>query len=179
MQNNQFPSRKNHHLPTEYYADRKYYFITIVTQDRKCLFGDIKDGEMILNTAGRMVKDTYIDMSKEVEIVADPIVVVMPNHIHFLLFNHDGETPNVKDFVQAFKRKTTNLYIRGVKSHQLIPFDKKVWQRDYYDRIVRNQRELNYIHNYIYTNPMRWDMDLLNEHHGEEVDNINDNLKML
>ena len=54
---------------------------------------------------------------------------------------------------------TTNEYIRNVKQNNWKPFDKKLWQRNYYDRIIRNEKELDKIRKYIFENPLKWELD--------------------
>lgn len=61
--------------------------------------------------------------------------------------------------MQWFKTMTTNEYIRNVKQNGWPRFDKKLWQRDYYEHIVRNDIELNRIRKYIRENPKKWDID--------------------
>ncbi len=54
---------------------------------------------------------------------------------------------------------TTNEYIRNVKRNNWEPFDQKIWQRNYYDRIIRNEKELDKIRKYIFENPLKWELD--------------------
>ena len=61
--------------------------------------------------------------------------------------------------MQWFKTMTTNEYIRGVKTLAWPPFDRKLWQRDYYERIIRDADELDHTRQYIADNPLRWDLD--------------------
>jgi hypothetical protein len=68
------------------------------------------------------------------------------------------------DIIGAFKSITTNEYIVGVKNHNWKPFNKKLWQRNYYERIIRNEMELNAIRQYIINNPLNWQGDSDNPH---------------
>ena len=61
--------------------------------------------------------------------------------------------------VQWFKTMTTNEYIRGVKEMRWAPFSKRLWQRNYYEHIIRDEESLNHIREYILTNPIRWHLD--------------------
>jgi putative transposase len=70
--------------------------------------------------------------------------------------------PTLGQVVQWFKTMTTNAYIRGVKQNGWEPFPGKFWQRNYYERIIRNERELNAIRQYIYDNPTQWENDAEN-----------------
>ena len=69
--------------------------------------------------------------------------------------------------VQWFKTMSTNEYIRGVRQHQWQPFPGRLWQRNYWEHIVRDETELNRIREYIVTNPVRWEMDMLHPDHGD------------
>jgi len=79
----------------------------------------------------------------------------------------DGATtrvaPTVGDIVGAFKSRVTVEYIRGVKTSGWPPFRGRLWQRNYYEHIIRNERALNAIRQYIIENPRRWQMDRENE----------------
>ena len=83
--------------------------------------------------------------------------VVMPDHLHLIVTikeRHAGcSLPDVMCF---FKTMTTNEYIRGVKDGILLPFDGKLWQKSYYDHVIRNQQDYNEIWEYIENNPAKW-----------------------
>jgi len=70
--------------------------------------------------------------------------------------------PTVGDIIGAFKSLTTHEYIIGVKNNEWKPFDKRLWQRNYYERIIRNENELNNIRRYIQDNPKNWETDIEN-----------------
>jgi REP element-mobilizing transposase RayT len=75
----------------------------------------------------------------------------------------DTVAPTVGDIVGAFKSRVTVEYIRGVKTSGWPPFRGRLWQRNYYEHIIRNERALNAIRQYIIENPRRWQMDRENE----------------
>jgi hypothetical protein len=66
--------------------------------------------------------------------------------------------------VQWFKTMTTNEYIRMVKHAGWTPFQGRLWQRNYYEHIIRNERALERIRDYILTNPLHWHLDRENTH---------------
>jgi len=86
--------------------------------------------------------------------------------------------PYLGDIIGAFKSMTTNEYIRGVRQFRWTPFPGRLWQRNYYEHIIRNEDELNRIRGYIVDNPLRWHLDRENpERVGEdEFDRWLDNL---
>ena len=70
--------------------------------------------------------------------------------------------PTLGDVVGAFKSLTTVEYGRGVREMDWQPFDKRLWQRNYYERIIRNESEYARAGEYIVNNPMKWEFDLEN-----------------
>ena len=99
----------------------------------------------------------------------------MPNHFHCIWLIDDistaesgqthGSAPTkttIPNVLQWFKTMTTNDYIRNVRSHNWPPFPKRLWQRNYYEHIIRNSQEYNTIAEYIISNPQKWEDDSLN-----------------
>ena len=70
-----------------------------------------------------------------------------------------GVAPTLGDIVNWFKTMTTNRYIRGVKQNRWSPFGGKLWQRNYYEHIIRNEEELNHVRQYVAENPLNWGTD--------------------
>lgn len=265
------------------YSKSGGYFITLVTNKRRHLFGEIKDGKMILNDAGKMIKKWYCELEKKFENVKCGTFIIMPNHLHAIIKicdhessvrpmcltdNESSQTNFIKneenksehgdsgfkgknssmdgvDFggerdiysieqedndikrpdysvkqagftqqkalnvnpqdlglekndlcvehsdlcvehigstlhkgnskggcikaaslpriIQWFKTKTTNEYIRSVKSGEFNLFYKKLWYRNYYEHIIRNKNELDRIEEYILNNPANWEKDKEND----------------
>jgi len=157
------------------YSQAGAYFITLCTQDRACLFGKVVNGEMRLNDAGRMVLAEWNRLPERFPQVVLDAFVVMPNHVHGILVITDpaptvgatvGATlvvaptaPTVGNIIGAFKSRVTVEYIRGVKTSGWPPFRGRLWQRNYYEHIIRNERALNAIRQYIMENPRRWHRD--------------------
>ncbi|CAG0978942.1 hypothetical protein ANAEL_01627 [Anaerolineales bacterium] len=192
------------------------YFVTMVTQGRDMLFGEVVNGEMVLNDAGEMIVRWWLELPNKFPNVNVDIFVVMPNHFHGIIFITDGtnnsmtadivgDDPRVvpglgdngggeyggehggspqrtvsrqstdssrrmdsprqrsnaplSQMIQWFKTMTTNEYIRGVKNLDWKPFNGKVWLRDYYEHIIRNQSAADRIAHYIESNPARWEKD--------------------
>jgi len=187
------PRRKNIRLQNYDYSQAGYYFITICTQDKQRLFGEIADGKLSLNVGGEMIKKwIYRLESKFPQILIDKYIV-MPNHVHCIMANkgmdwsvysQDNGLENVgadpcvcpqnnnlkykkgeyinlslSQIIQWFKTMTTNEYIQGVKNGVYPVFNKRIWQRNYYDRVIRNEQEYKKIYEYIETNPLQWEDD--------------------
>ena len=99
--------------------------------------------ENTINAISNSFKETYI-----------PYYVVMPNHVHLLIGNNGQHY--IPEMMRWFKNITTNKYIKGVKELGWKSFNKKLWQRNYYDHIIRTQKSYNFIVDYIETNPLKW-----------------------
>jgi putative transposase len=168
------------------YATAGAYFVTICTQGRECLFGEIIPGAMRLNKAGNMIQDVLSNLPiKYIGIEIDEFIV-MPNHIHMIIFlntnvgagpsafpHNEGSniglikgqphgvapTMSLPDVVHRFKSLTTLRYSYGVKQQGWLPFPGKLWQRNYYEHIIRNEYDLNEIREYISNNPLKWELD--------------------
>ena len=88
----------------------------------------------------------------------------MPNHFHAIIeiSRADMESaPTISEIVQSFKRYSTLEYIKMVKKGDVPPFEKQVWQRGFYDHIIRDKRDYEEISKYIYENPLKWEFDEL------------------
>jgi len=87
--------------------------------------------------------------------------IVMPNHIHVIIFIVGKQSPvlPLPDIVQRIKSLTTKKYCDGVIQSNWIPYNGRLWQRNYYERIIRDEKELNYIRNYIRNNPISWEQN--------------------
>lgn len=187
------------------YSQPGAYFITIVARDRACLFGEVVDGKMWLNDAGRMIGQTWEEIPSSYPGVETYAFVIMPNHIHGVIIlvgagpracpytytNPQTNSPtkphtcpesptkpqgigqpqgtgqpqgvaptmSLPDVVHRFKTLTTKRYIDGVKSRGWLPFPGRLWQRNYYEHVIRNDESLERIRQYITENPLQWVMD--------------------
>lgn len=155
------PKRKPQRLKGYDYSRNGAYFITICTQNRLPLFGDVAGGAVALNKAGKMVEDRLLNIANDT--VSVEKYCIMPDHIHIiLLISGDGTTQGsfptpVSEIVQRFKTITTKLYIDGVKSGDYPPFDKKIWQKSFHDHVIRNGQDYQEVWNYIDENPLKWE----------------------
>lgn len=87
-------------------------------------------------------------------------MVIMPNHFHCIIKKEDTNSSLIEIF-HWFKTMTTNEYIRGVKQLGWPRFDGKLWQRGYWDHIIRDQKTYENISEYIFHNPLNWKSDKL------------------
>ncbi len=148
------------------YAQAGAYFVTMCTQNRACLFGEVVDGQMRVNECGRVVADSWMWLSARYPHVDLDEWVVMPNHLHgiIILTGPDGRggsrtapTENRKPIgrlIGAFKTVSTKR-LNTMHNSPGVP----VWQRNYYEHIVRSEESLHQIRRYIVDNPARWNED--------------------
>lgn len=167
------------------YSQSGAYFVTIVAQDRACLFGEVVDGEMCLNDAGRMVGQIWEEIPSFYPGVETDAFVIMPNHIHGIIIlvgagpsacpmscpepaiqPHSAGQPrgvaptmSLPDVMHRFKTLTTKRYVNGVQSHGWLPFPGRLWQRNYYEHIIRTNEAVDRIRQYITENPLQWMVD--------------------
>ena len=198
------------------YSQAGLYFITICIQDREMLLGKIKNGEMLLNDAGKMVEKEWEKLPQRFNAIVLHEFVIMPNHFHAILeivratlvvapnetateekapeetaqlpgattrvaptvaptvdpttADDTGELPGsttrvaptdktIGDMMGAFKSITTVEYNNGVKNLGSPPFNGKLWQRDFFEHIIRNERAYENISAYIIDNLARWQDD--------------------
>jgi len=150
------------------YSSPGAYFVTICTQNRECLFGDIVNGKMVLNDIGKIVADEWIktgDIRDEIELDA---WVVMPNHFHGIVMIRRGDRPVAPTSapLPGPRPKSIGSLMSGFKSAVTKRINKirqtpgiSVWQRNFYEHIIRNETELGNIRQYIINNPLNWQSD--------------------
>jgi len=170
------------------YAQAGLYFITICCQDRICRFGSVVDGEMILNEYGQIAFNEWIKTTEIRNNVEMGEFVVMPNHIHGiirLLGRGELHSPNNEsvefnthqppnnsmgnnrgESISPLRgpSQTIGAIIRGYKSSVtkqlgLLGFNEKLWQRNYFEHIIRDEQSYQNISNYIINNPLKWAED--------------------
>jgi len=154
------PKRKIIRLQEYDYSTSGAYFVTICTKDRKNLFAPVGADSI----SARMIKRTFSETISRYPMVECPVFTVMPNHFHAIIeiTRADMESaPTLSDVVQAFKRYSTVVYTGMVKDGILPPYDRQIWQRSFYDHVIRNQQDYEEIYNYILANPERWKEDSL------------------
>ena len=162
------PHRKQIRLKGYDYSAGGYYFITICTQNRKNILSNVVGADSIsarirLNKAGKMINNIYLDLENQFKYIKLHDYVIMPNHIHGIIEiceRADMESaPTVNEIIQTFKRYTTIEYIKGVKKGIYQSFYKRIWQRNYYEHVIRNEKEYYKIVEYIQNNPLKWEED--------------------
>jgi REP element-mobilizing transposase RayT len=153
-----WPCRRSIRLRGFDYRRPGFYFVTIGTQNRLPLFGRVRQGEVRLNEAGRMVSQIWWQLPHRYAGITLDAFVLMPDHVHgIIVLGADGVRPSmgVPDVVHRFKSFTTTQYRRGVNFEGWQPFPGRLWHRNYYERIIRDRAALHAIRRYIADNPRR------------------------
>jgi REP element-mobilizing transposase RayT len=164
-------NRKSIRLQYYDYGQPGFYFITICTNKRRCLFGEVNSDTMILNHFGKIAHQNWLHTENLRDNVKLGAFVVMPNHMHaiFQIINCANNVVGAycnTTLPRRFKSPSNSVgaIVRGYKStvtRQINEIAKepghKIWQRNYYEHIIRNQESLNRITEYININPKLWE----------------------
>ena len=161
---NKYPKRKPTRLKRYDYSKAGYYFVTICTYGRIEWFGKIIDNAMVLNDNGYFCKRYWGDLSNHYDNVICDEYVIMPNHIHGILIidnnKREGRRPSptysylLSDIIRGFKTFSANSINKTI-----LASNKFKWQRSFHDHIIRNDKSLNNIREYIINNPATWEKD--------------------
>jgi len=171
--------RRSIRLKGHDYSQAGLYFITICCQDRIYRFGHVENGKMILNDIGEIAYGEWVKTPKIRPNVKLSEFVIMPNHIHGIIRLSDRGESHSPYKNESHERKgvfktpprppqspSNNIgaIVRGYKSSVtrqfgLLGFNEKLWQRNYYEHIIRNEKSCYQISEYIQTNPVKWQDD--------------------
>jgi putative transposase len=208
-----YHNRRSVRLKKYDYSTPGYYFVTICINDcRQNLFGDIMDRKLTSNDYAKIVADCWYDLAVHCSHIRLDEFVIMPNHVHGIInirdyfvgaglsrpvFNRrnnpigrgighddreigrDNRAPTLGMMVAYFKYQSTKK-INAIRNMGI----GKIWQRNYYDHIIRNRISLFFIRKYIQENPLKWSIDSENhlcmeeketeEHFSGQENSIND-----
>lgn len=195
--------RRSIRLKAYDYASAGAYFVAICTQGHVARFGEVIDGGMQLNDAGRMVQDVWESIPSRFPDIASDVYVIMPNHFRAIVViappdaipdgkprdtsvgaplvgvlsssagdavdrgQRVGTSPTptrttLGNVIGAFKSITTREYMAGVRTCGWAPFDRRLWQRNYWEHIICTPESYAKIAEYIISNPATWGSDRLN-----------------
>lgn len=159
------------------YSHTGVYFITLCTDRRECLFGEIIHRTMQLNQLGEIVAEEWlksVEIRQEIEL---DNWVIMPNHFHAIVIIDRARSgldkcPLPKTDKIHMKPRSLSSLVAGFKSSVTRRINQTrnnpeypVWQRNYYDRIIRDTESWEKIYNYIDANPENWEIDRLHPEH--------------
>jgi REP element-mobilizing transposase RayT len=162
--------RKSIRLKEYDYSRPGAYFITICTRDKQCILSNIIDGKLCLREAGKIVEECWHDIPKHFSNVELDEFVIMPDHIHGIVMIHEpvGAIHESPLPATVYERRTMmlpkiigRLKMNSAKQINVLQATSgsHVWQRNYYEHIIRNSKELNNIRRYILGNPVLWGLE--------------------
>jgi putative transposase len=165
--------RKALRLKSFDYSKPGAYFVTICTENRKCVLENIVAGKIKLTTVGEIVKKYWLKLPEKFENIRVDEYVIMPNHIHGIIVieKYDCEPGNVVAIheLPLQKKRRMMLIPRAIgflKMNSSKQINRKMklsnifqWQRNYYEHIIRDEEDLNEIRKYIINNPLQWELD--------------------
>ncbi|GAP16093.1 transposase [Longilinea arvoryzae] len=177
--NRQYPNRHSIRLKGYDYSQPGAYFVTICTHHNECLFGEVVNGDMVLNALGEQVRFTWFDLVNHVPNIELGPFGIMPNHVHGVIEIVDGSvvgagsgpamvragseparteparTPiPLSEIVRQFKTFSARR-VNALRGLSGVP----VWHRNYWEHIIRNEESYEKIAMYITHNPLQWEMD--------------------
>lgn len=168
------------------YARAGACFVTVCVRNKECLLGEIIHGELAMTTLGTVVQSIWDDLPHYYLNIDVDAFTIMPNHVHgIIILGEDitrsagagpracpsehrqkgqprGAAPtkmSLPDVVHRFKSLTTTRYRQAVAEHISRPSPGRLWQRNYYEHVIRNENKLNRIRQYVVDNPLKWELD--------------------
>jgi len=190
--NRQIHNRRSVRLQNYDYSSEGAYFVTLCTQNRECLFGEIVNEQMILNEYGKIVEQCWNDLPNHYDNIVLDAYVIMPDHFHGIILITDNvwaihelpihelpihelprqnqhELPIHESPIQSPQQRRKMLLPKIIGRFKMNSAKQinqmrntpgiSVWQRNYYEHIIRNEKSLENIRNYIINNPLQWYYD--------------------
>ena len=163
-------NRRSIRLPEYDYGQEGVYYVTICARDRKCIFGQIQNGQIHLNERGLIVNSSWEKLPEYYCGLILDSFVVMPNHVHFIIIIADDVVPCGRGEITSPLRDSAKHTLGQVLAFYKYQTTKainllnntpgrKIWQRNYFEHIIRNERSYNEIKRYIIENPRYWAAD--------------------
>lgn len=177
MANQSISQRRSIRLYEYDYSQEGLYFVTICTQDKVCLFGEIVEEEMVLNDVGNMAKECWLAIPEHYHHVELHEFVIMPNHIHGIIgicaavgankhspdnIQFSSPVKTIGSVIRGFKigvMKRYKEYVMRANIYSPLRQTASIWQRNYYEHIIRNDDSYQKITEYICENPKHWQTD--------------------
>jgi len=172
--------RKSIRLKGYDYTSEGIYFVTVCTYNKECILGNISNGKMLLNKFGEIVYLCWKNIPTHFPNTRLNVFFVMPNHIHGIIHITRRGTAccaPTKAPAKEYHNSKANVFNRPVKNSLPVIIRSfksaatkqinllrntpgiTIWQRNYYERIVRDEKDLNQIKEYIINNPLKWELD--------------------
>ena len=170
--------RKLNRLKNYDYSEGGYYFVTVCTKDREEWFGKIESGEMFLSPSGEVARDFWVEIPLHFQHTEIDEFSVMPNHVHGILVIEGNMVGNAymrsqkgNAFMHFLQNRTKMLLSKIIQQYKA-SVTRKInslgdglnfgWQKSFYDHVIRNDRSLDNLRQYITNNPLKWELDIEN-----------------
>lgn len=170
--------RKSTRLKGYDYSQSGYYFVTICTKDRKEWFGRVDGDEMHLSEFGEIARNFWAEITGHFKYVGLDEFSVMPNHVHGILIIEDNLVGNAymrsqegNAFMHSLQDRTKMLLPKVIQQYKA-SVTRKInalkdgvnfgWQKSFYDHVIRNDKSLDNLRQYITNNPLKWELDIEN-----------------
>ncbi|MEN8194667.1 MAG: transposase [Bacteroidota bacterium] len=161
------PQRKKNRLSEYDYSQNGYYFITICTKNKGEYFGKINNGKILLSEIGNLTKKHWNEISQHFPFIELDEYVIMPNHIHgIIIIDNENNVGNnyscslqnrnmelLPKIISQFKSSVTRQIRKQFNNYDF------AWQKSFFDHIIRTEKSLFNIRNYIFYNPSKWDLE--------------------
>jgi putative transposase len=142
------PERKSPRLREFDYTTAGAYFVTVCARSHACIFGEAVQDAIRLSQTGQLVATCWLDLSIHFSGLALDAFVVMPNHVHGIIWlSRAGHAPPLPVVIGSFKAAASRVAQRPL------------WQRSFHDRVIRDEAELHALRQYVADNPFRWAID--------------------
>jgi REP element-mobilizing transposase RayT len=171
---NERHQRRSIRLKEYDYSSAGAYFITAVSHQRLNIFGSIRQEIMNLNPIGKIIDNAWLEIPNHFPYVTLDAYVIMPNHLHGILQIKSGgvrlssplHTAPIRMSPQPIKRQPLGMIVGSFKSavtkhvHQAgFLTQQPIWQRNYFEHVIRDDEDYERIIEYIKVNPLNWDLD--------------------
>jgi putative transposase len=170
------PGYRPMRLKSRDYSLPGLYFVTICATQKRCIFGRVNDGQIELAALGQITYESWIAIPLHFARVNLHVFVIMPNHLHGILeiaqtglAQHAARLQrNRQSRLQGVQPGSLSAIIRSFKAEasrragEELQWKGRVWQPNYYDRVIRDGREFADASRYILENPQNWERDLEN-----------------
>ena len=170
--------RKSTRLKGYDYSQSGYYFVAICTKDRKEWFGRVDGDEMHLSEFGEIARNFWAEITGHFKYVGLDEFSVMPNHVHGILIIEDNLVGNAymrsqegNAFMHSLQDRTKMLLPKVIQQYKA-SVTRKInalkdgvnfgWQKSFYDHVIRNDKSLDNLRQYITNNPLKWELDIEN-----------------
>jgi len=178
-------ARKPTRLKEYDYSRSGYYYVTICSKDHQNIFAEINDSNTVgtglapvryknnmkLSKIGKIIDEQWNDIPNQYDDIESDEYIIMPNHIHGIIIINKREgaspSPTISNIIDSFKSKCSVEYLNYIKQNNLNT-SGQIWQRSFYDHVIRNEKSLQKIREYIINNPATWADDENNKNNIHE-----------